>query len=132
MCLYLKHVGEQDKSIPAIWICLARKPTPKPADLDEWIFSVSRKTFNMFCRYVFEARSKFPSRHSDGVIAYGTFEISWSIEGKQSGNYTIPPDAACDYLNCFTKIAQKAQNAELAQVLVTLMGRLRCPDVSEH
>ena len=125
-CIEITHVGEQDKPLPGLRICVGEKGK---ATLDRdyrWTFWFEASIVRALETYVVSKKPKSASAGGDQQPGeYGTFAVSWGQ--KPNGNrYLLFPKAACSYFAEVRRICAKGENPDCTQALGDLMRRLSC------
>lgn len=125
-CIEIRHVGEQDKPLPGLRMCIGDKGKARLEKGYAWTFWFEAPIFRALEKYVESHRPQANSNDDDSrVHEFGTFRITW---GQQShgDKYLLAPKGACAYFADVNRICEKGQNPDCTQAIGDLMRRLRC------
>ena len=117
----LKHVGEQDKPIPTIWIAIDRL-TISEFGLNETAI-VTREGYHEISRI---SRSLTCSTAERQEPSFGTMEISESVEGNVHDLCTLSSTATCSYLSRISDVSDLDKASAQPSPIANLRLRLGC------
>lgn len=122
-CIYIVHVGDEDKPMPTMAICLADRPTARMTSSPfGWSFGVGRSEFAALTKRLRVQIARRSAGEPDDQ-AYGTFELRWRLEAG-SGVYRLGAADAPRFIGDLAAIASSGNNRQLAEELATLSRRV--------
>jgi hypothetical protein len=128
-CIHIVHLGNEDKPMPTMTICLADRPTARMTSSPfGWSFGVRRSEFAPLTeRLRMQITRQLAGEPDDH--AYGTFELRWKLAAG-SGSYRLAAADAPGFIADLAAIASSGNNRQLAEQLATLSRRV--PQALSH
>jgi hypothetical protein len=121
-CLQIVHIGDEDKPMPAIRICLSAHSSAASSDGIEWEFGLERTSYDLIEAEILRRRARFTSAPGRGG-PLGTYQVSWSSAAGQ-GSYMVSARESRRFFTELSSIAKKARITKLADVLLAVNRRI--------
>src|SRR5262249_34066601 len=129
--IQVKHLGDEDKPMPGMRICLDKKPHAAVDAFLQWTFWFERPTFEAIESFVRKEASRYRRTQvdSESKQPFGTYGVSLSERDGDQKKYVIPPSPAsrsCSYFIELRRLGQRGNIAYFQEVVADLLKRLGC------